>query len=184
MLVTIFSLCVSTLHPHKNLARLVRAFMRWRRRQGADTRLVIAGMRGYFAAELEREIANEGAGDVVRLTGWIPDEELLSLYRRARAFAFPSLFEGFGIPVVEAMACGLPCAVSGREPMRSHAGDAVLYFDPCDEEQMAAAIGRVLCDEGLRADLRKRALKQAFPFRWENTARLTLASLEAAGKRR
>lgn len=173
-------LCVSTLHPHKNLGRLVRAFSAWRREAEAPTQLVIAGMRGFYAGQLEDVVRECRAESFVRLTGWVSDEELRALYSRARAFVFPSLFEGFGIPVVEALACGLPVAVSDVEPMRSHAEDAALRFDPTDEAAIAAAIGRILRDEPLRAELRARARRQAEQFRWETTARLTLASLEAA----
>jgi len=176
-------LCVSTLHPHKNLDRLVRAFATWRKQSSANTQLVIAGMRGFFAERLEETMRDCGATSFVRLTGWISDEELQRLYTKARAFIFPSLFEGFGIPVVEALASGLATAVSDIEPMRSHAGDAALCFDPRDEESIVEAIERILQDEPLRAELCSKAQKRAELFRWEGTARLTLASLEAAGRR-
>jgi glycosyltransferase involved in cell wall biosynthesis len=173
-------LCVSTLHPHKNLDRLVRAFCAWRQASGASSTLVIAGMRGFYARQLDKVIEECDAGSFVRLTGWISQEELYQLYRTARAFIFPSLFEGFGIPPMEALACGIPTAVSNVEPICSNVGDGALRFDALNEGAIAQAIGMLMQDEALRKDLRIRARKQAQQFRWEGTARLTLASLEAA----
>lgn len=179
-----YLLCVSTLHPHKNHARLVRAFSRWRKRTGANTRLVLAGLRGFAAEAVERSIEDCGASNFVTITGWIPAERLDALYRDASAFIFPSLFEGFGIPVVEALACGLPSAVSDVEPMRSHAADAALLFDPHDEASIEEAIGRILGDQPLRDRLRMRGPSVAARFRWEETARLTATSLHAAVRQR
>ncbi|MDZ7637263.1 MAG: glycosyltransferase family 1 protein [Bryobacterales bacterium] len=173
-------LCVSTLHPHKNHVRLVRAFADWKRRSGAATKLVLAGMRGFAAAEVERAIAESGAADDIAITGWISDQRLLALYRDARAFLFPSLFEGFGIPVLEALACGLPAAVANVEPMRSHASGAALLFDPLDEAAIGHAIESILTDEHLRARLSIEGPRQAQQYSWERTARLTLESLQAA----
>ena len=175
-----FLLCVSTLHPHKNHVRLVRAFAKWRQESGSATRLVLAGMRGFAAKAVERSIAECQAASFVTITGWISDEELLALYRDARGFIFPSLFEGFGIPVVEALACGLPSAVSAIEPMRSHAGDAALSFNPLDEDAIANAIHRILTDAGLRAKLAEAGPRRAEEFRWRRTAQLTLESLITA----
>lgn len=175
-------LCVSTLHPHKNHVRLIRTFAKWRAESGSVTRLVLAGMKGFATGEVEQTIAECEAADFVTLTGWISDQRLLALYRDARAFIFPSLFEGFGIPVVEALACGIPTAVSAIEPMQSHTGDAALLFDPFDEQAIAVAISRILSDETLRARLTVEGPRQATQFRWEQTARLTVKSLEAAAQ--
>jgi glycosyltransferase involved in cell wall biosynthesis len=132
-----YVLCVSTLHPHKNLDRLVRA---WARRP-RGTKLIIAGMRGFYATELERTIAESGAK--VELAGWIPRKELLRLYARAKAFVYPSTFEGFGMPVLEAMAAGLPLACSDIPVLREVAGDCALYFDPLSEDAIAEALDRL-----------------------------------------
>lgn len=175
-----YLLCVSTLHPHKNHARLVRAFSKWRRESGAATRLVLAGMKGFATKAVEQTIAECEAASFVTVTGWIGDEELLALYRDASAFIFPSLFEGFGIPVVEALACGLPSAVSSIEPMQSNAGEAALLFDPLSEDEIANAIHRILAGTALRARLAVAGPRQAARFRWQRTAQLTVESLEAA----
>lgn len=177
-----YLLCVSTLHPHKNHVRLIRAFSRWRARTGAETRLVLAGLRGFAADTVERAILDCGASGFVTITGWISTERLDTLYRDASAFIFPSLFEGFGIPVVEALACGLPAAVSDLEPMRSHASDAALLFDPLDETSIEDAIGRILGDQPLRDRLRIAGPSAASRYRWEETARLTVASLHSAAR--
>ncbi len=166
-----YLLCVSTLHPHKNLDRLIRAF------DVPDMRLVIAGMRGFYAGRLEEAIARRGLGERVRLTGWVPREELYELYRKAWAFVYPSTFEGFGMPVLEAMAAGLPVACSSIPPLREIAGDAVEFFDPLNEEGIARALRKLA---GGPPEASKRAREHAAGFTWERTARETLKCLLAA----
>lgn len=170
-----FVLCVSTLHPHKNLDRLIRAYARRKR----DWRLTIAGMRGFFAEALDRLITELGVGASVELTGWIPREELLQLYGRAQAFVYPSTFEGFGMPVLEAMAAGIPVACSDISPLREVAGDAALFFDPLSEDAIAGALDRITTDAGLRAKLAKAGPERARGFTWERAARETLAALSS-----
>jgi len=165
-----YLLCVSTLHPHKNLDRLIRAYARRKR----DYRLVLAGMRGFHTEPLEALITELGAQDRVELTGWIPREELYRLYAHALAFVYPSLFEGFGMPVLEAMAAGLPVACSDIPPLREVAGDAALYFDPLDEAALANALDRITVDADLRARLAKVGPERARPFTWERAAEQTL----------
>lgn len=168
-----FVLCVSTLHPHKNLDRLIRAYARRNR----DWRLVIAGMRGFFAKTIDGLIAALGVKDSVQLTGWIPREELLQLYARAEAFVYPSTFEGFGMPVLEAMAAGIPVACSGIAPLHEVAAEAALFFDPLNEDAIAAALDRITTDVPLRTKLREAGPQRAHGFSWERAARETLAVL-------
>jgi glycosyltransferase involved in cell wall biosynthesis len=170
-----YVLCVSTLHPHKNLDRLIRAYARRKR----DWRLVIAGMRGFFAEALDRLIRELGLVDSVELTGWIPREELLQFYGRAQAFVYPSTFEGFGMPVLEAMAAGIPVACADIPPLREVAGEAALFFDPLNEDAIAGALDRITMDAGLRAKLAEAGPERAREFTWERTARETLAALLA-----
>src|SRR5262249_46353594 len=121
-----FLLCVSTLHPHKNLDRLLKAYANSR----IDKRLICAGMLGYHAENAKKTAASLGLGDKIEFTGWIPRDALYDLYARAHAVVYPSLFEGFGMPVLEAMAAGIPVTCSAIPPLREIAGDAVLFFEP------------------------------------------------------
>ncbi|BDC51940.1 glycosyl transferase family 1 [Bryobacterales bacterium F-183] len=163
-----FFLCVSTLHPHKNIERLVRAFAAY-----GKSRLVLAGMKGFQTEAVERQIAALGLGDRVRVTGWIPREELLDLYRRAKGFIYPSTFEGFGMPVIEALAAEVPLACSDIEPMRSlAAGDAIL-FDPGSDDAVMAAFAALE-----RAEARSNARIRR-EFTWDLAAERTLAVLNA-----
>jgi glycosyltransferase involved in cell wall biosynthesis len=172
-----FVLCVSTLHPHKNLDRLIRAYARRKR----DWLLTIAGMRGFFAGALDALIMELGVQDSVRLTGWIPRDELLQLYSRAQALVYPSTFEGFGMPVLEAMAAGIPVACSDIPPLREVAGEAALFFDPLSEDAVASALDRITTDAQLRARLALEGPERARRFSWERAARETLSAL-LAGK--
>ncbi len=170
-----FVLCVSTLHPHKNLDRLIRAYARRKR----DWRLLIAGMRGFFAGRLDALIAELGVKDSVELTGWIPREQLLQLYARAQAFVYPSTFEGFGMPVLEAMAAGIPVACSAIPPLRDVAREAALFFDPLNDDAIAGALEQIVADGALRVRLAQAGPERAREFTWERAARETLAALGA-----
>jgi glycosyltransferase involved in cell wall biosynthesis len=169
-----FLLAVSTLHPHKNFDRLVRAFAAFHRSR-PEFKLVIAGLRGFHAAALERLIADLGLSDAIRLTGWIPREELLSLYRRCHAFISATLFEGFGLPVLEALAAGVPAACSAIEPLKSIAGAAALWFDPADEMAILDAMRQITSDEAVRARLSAAGPVRASQFTWRKSAEATLA---------
>jgi glycosyltransferase involved in cell wall biosynthesis len=159
-----FLLCVSTLHPHKNLERLLRVH-----RESHDMPpLVVTGLRGFAAEQLEKL-----AGPNVRFTGWIAREELYELFRTAAAFVYPSTFEGFGMPVLEAMAAGVPVACSDIPPLREIADGCACFFDPSDDSAMHDAMRRVLKDSTLVETARCRAAQ----FTWEKAARATLAYL-------
>jgi glycosyltransferase involved in cell wall biosynthesis len=170
-----YVLCVSTLHPHKNLDRLIRAYARHPR----NFQLVLAGMRGFHTEVLEALIAELGVVESVKLTGWIPRADLYRLYERALAFIYPSTFEGFGMPVLEALAAGIPSACSDIPPLRAVAGDAALFFDPVDEDAIAAALERIVSDNELRIGLAEAGPRQARQFTWEHAAEQTLQVLTA-----
>jgi glycosyltransferase involved in cell wall biosynthesis len=172
-----YLLAVSTLHPHKNLERLLRVFADFRRRQ-PEFRLVIAGVRGFESNVLEKTRRSLGLEDAVEMTGWIQRERLYELFAKARAFVYPSMFEGFGMPVLEALAAGIPAACSRIEPLASLASDAAVLFDPKDDAEMLDALTRIVCEEGLRQELSRRGPERAKEFSWEKSARATLKAIE------
>ena len=162
-----YLLCVSTLHPHKNLDRLIRVY----RNYPALPRLMITGLRGFVAGELEKQ-----AGANITFTGWVAREELYGLFQKAQAFLYPSNFEGFGMPVLEAMAAGVPVACSDIPPLREIADGCAIFFDPQDDRAMHEAIVRVMHDSSLVEAARQRASN----FTWEESARATLDCLKKA----
>jgi glycosyltransferase involved in cell wall biosynthesis len=176
-------LCVSTLHPHKNLERLIRVFVRLRERL-PDWRLVIAGLRGFHAGTLERQVDSLQACGFVRLTGWIPRTELYDLFLHASAFVYPSTFEGFGMPVLEALAAGIPAACSAAEPMPSVAGAAAVYFDPMNDDAMMKSLVEVTTNPATRARLAQAGPERASRFSWRRAAEETLHILEKAAAQR
>jgi glycosyltransferase involved in cell wall biosynthesis len=168
-----FLLAVSTLHPHKNLDGLLRAFAQFRR-DHPDFRLVVCGIHGFFAGPLHDLRESLGLQDAVEFPGWIPREDLHDLYARAWGFVYPSRFEGFGLPVLEALAAGVPTACSNIEPLAGITGDAAMPFDPDDPEAMAAAMRRIADDETLRRRLAEDGPRRAAQFPWRATAEATL----------
>ncbi len=174
-----YLLCPSTTHPHKNHARLLRVFARIRA-QHPDLRLVLTGVRGFASDEVEREIQANDLRKAVDVLGWVPRERLYEAYRRARAFVYPSTFEGFGMPPLEALAAGLPAALSGIEPIRSICAGAARFFDPEDDAAMMDAVIAVLYDEEERARLSNAGPVRAAAFTWRRAAELTVESIEAS----
>jgi glycosyltransferase involved in cell wall biosynthesis len=169
-----YLLCVSTLHPHKNIERLVRAYARKPR----EHKLVLAGLRGFQTSAIESLVSELGLGGRVAIPGWLPREDLMRLYEKAHAFVYPSTFEGFGMPVLEAMAAGIPVACADIPVLREVAGDeAALFFDPLDEDALAAALDRIATDAELRLKLAVAGPERARPFTWIRTAEKTLALL-------
>ncbi len=171
-----YLLSVSTLHAHKNWNRWLEAYARLAA-EGFPHRLVIAGLMGNYAEELDRVIERRGLRDRVRLTGWVPRPRLRQLYASAAALVFPSTFEGFGMPVLEAMAAAVPVACSDIAPLRETAGDAALYFDPHSVDSIVDAVRRLLLDVDLRARLAGAGRRRAHEFSWAESARQTLAIL-------
>jgi glycosyltransferase involved in cell wall biosynthesis len=172
-------LCVSTLHPHKNLDTLLRAFALFRVRH-RQYRLTIAGLRGFFAEELERLRAELHLTESVTFTGWIPREALYQLFREACAFIYPSRFERFGMPILEALAAGIPSACSHVEPMKSIAAAAALQFDPDSAEAICAALESLTSDQAVRTRLTHDGPLRAAQFSWQAAAHATLKSLLSA----
>ena len=167
-------LSLSAKRPHKNLLALIGALARI----APDERplLVLPGYATAHELELRAHASTLGVAEDVRFHAWVSSAELEGLWAIARAFVFPSLYEGFGLPVLEAMARGVPVACSNASSLPEVAGDAALLFDPRDEAAIATAISRLLSDESLRARLLERGAAQAKRFTWERTARQTLES--------
>ena len=176
-----FLLSVSTLHPHKNLDGLLRAFARFRRTH-PEFRLVVCGLHGHSTGRLHDLRDSLDLRDAVEFPGWIPREDLHDLFARAWAFLYPSRFEGFGLPLLEALASGIPTACSEIEPLSSIAAGAALEFDPLDTTAMAEAMLRITADEALRTRLAEAGPRRAAQFSWRQTAEATLAALLAAGR--
>ena len=161
---------------HKNHRAAVSAMSILRGRGGAPV-LVCTGEAREGQGDLERHIARCGLSERVRFLGYCPREELPSLYRNAGCLVFPSLFEGFGMPVLEAMACGCPVVASNAASLPEVAGNAALLVDPADTEGLAEAIAQALGDGGLRRELRARGLARAAMFSWRRHALETVAAL-------
>ncbi|MBI2863228.1 MAG: glycosyltransferase family 4 protein [Chloroflexi bacterium] len=177
-----FALCVGTIEPRKNLSTLVEAWSILRREAEATwrgTKLVLAGRRGWLYEDVFTAIERRGlAGEIVFFEPQGP-QHLLALYNTARLLVFPSLYEGFGLPPLEAMACGLPVVCANTSSLPEVVGDAALMVEPTDAAALAGAILRAATDEDLRRSLRERGLRQAAKFTWQTTAEQTLAVYRA-----
>jgi glycosyltransferase involved in cell wall biosynthesis len=197
-----FILFLGTLEPRKNLLRLIDAYALWRHTSGTDVgaapcrrspsggaypladqpadtlppvKLVIAGAKGWFYEQIFARVADLGLADDVLFPGFVPEEELPWWYGAAGLFVYPSLFEGFGLPVLEALACGTPVITSTASSLPEVAGDAALLVDPEDTAALADAIGRLLAEPALAARLREAGPRQAARFSWPGTAAATIA---------
>jgi len=169
-----YLLFVGTIEPRKNLTRLLHVFERLHREKLTDA-LVIVGKRGWLYDDFFAELERSPAGERVILPGYVPDEDLPAVYAGAQALAFPSLFEGFGLPAVEAMATGTPVACSGTSSLPEVVGGAALTFDPTSEEAIGSALRRLLTEPGLRRELAERGLERAARFSWDRVAAETEA---------
>jgi alpha-1,3-rhamnosyl/mannosyltransferase len=179
-----YFLCVGNVEPRKNVRRLIEAYDRMRAGARRGAPLVIAGGAGWKNRAIHAAAATSPFAADIRLLGYVADADLPALMGGALAFVYPSLYEGFGLPVLEAMACGAPVITSNRSSLPEVAGDAALLVDPEDTAALAGAMARIAGDASLREDLRDRGLKQAQRFSWEETARLTTRVYEKIGPRR
>jgi len=176
-----FILIVSTLHPHKNLDRAMEAFGIFRQSH-PGFRLVIAGLKGFASQQLESRCRDLRLEDAVTFTGWIPRSELYGLFQRAAACVMPSQFEGFGMPVIEALAAGIPTACSEIPPFDEIAGSAAVRFDPGSVTEIARAMEVAACDADFRRRARTAGPEQARRFDWQETALRTLEELKRAAR--
>ncbi len=175
-----YLLFVGTIEPRKNLTRLLSAFERIQR-GGLSDALVIVGKQGWLTDDFFAALRRSPVSEKVIFPGFVPDADLPAVYGGAQALVLPSLSEGFGLPVLEAMACHTPVICSDTSSLPEVAGDAALLVDPTDVDALAAAISRVLTDGALNAELRARGEAQAARFSWSRTAEETLAVYRQLG---
>lgn len=166
-----YLLFIGNVHPHKNIDRLIRVADRLSNELSGNLQLVLVGKDDYFQKRLKKETNDSKA---VVWTGFVLDDELISLFKGAAAFVFPSLTEGFGIPPLEAMACGTPTIVSKAGSLPEVCGKAALYINPHDEEDMATKIKLLLTDPQLRLTLIQEGYQQIKQFSWKKMAKQTL----------
>ena len=181
-----FILGLSTLQPRKNFEGLIEAFSRLLAAQGsepgiADLHLVIIGGKGWMYEDLLSLAERKGFGERVHFTGFVEDQDLPAIYTLAQVLAFPSWYEGFGLPVLEAMACGTPVVAANNSSLPEVVGEAGLLVDAADVEGLASAIARLVLDEGLRERLIRAGFEQARRFRWQDAARQLLEIYTALG---
>ena len=176
-----YLLAVSTLHPHKNWDRLLEAFERLRS-QGHQLDLAVCGLPGKSWDKVSKRLQGSDLEQHVHLLGWQPRRCVIGLFKYAEALVFPSTFEGFGMPVAEALTAGVPVACSDIGPLREVAADCATYFEPTSSDAIADAIQRVLGNAGLRADMAARGMERATQFTWRRAAEQTLAVLLEAGR--
>ncbi len=177
-----YILSIGSLEPGKNRGRLIQAYAGLEG-AGVDCPLVVAGLPAW-RYEGDYEQAQQLGQGQVRFLGYVPDGDLPALYSAATLLAFPSLYEGFGLPVLEAMSCGTPVVTANVAGTAEIAGDAALLVDPRNVGALAEAMGRLLSDDALRTNLRARGLERAKQFSWQRTARETLSIYESAAAKR
>lgn len=169
-----YLLFVSTIEPRKNLSTLLRAFRKLKNEYRTDVLLAVAGEKGWLYQEVFDLTQELGLAHDVRYLGRVAEEDLKILYQGAELFVHPALYEGFGLPPLEAMACGTPTVVANVSSLPEVVGDAALLVDPWDVDSWVVAIWRVLTDSTLRRELSGKGSKRAFLFSWEKAAQETL----------
>jgi glycosyltransferase involved in cell wall biosynthesis len=180
----ILSLC--SIHPRKNLVRLIDAYscLRGVRPEVKLPQLVLAGKRGWLDRETFNAAERNHLGKDLLFTGYVPEQDLAGLYSGAICFVYPSYFEGFGLPVVEAMQCGVPVITGNQTSLPEVVGDAGLLFDPFDTQALVKALRQILDDSEYRESLRVKGLERAKLFNWRTTAQTTLGVYERVVKRK
>jgi glycosyltransferase involved in cell wall biosynthesis len=179
-----FVLCVGTIEPRKNLRRVVDAFERLLRTTSLSPKLVIAGGQGWLMDDFISYIRGKGLQDEVCLTGYLEDQDLGALYSSCKAFVYPSLYEGFGLPPLEAMACGAPVICSRIPALIETVGTAARLIDPCNVDDLGQAMFELLSDERVQEHYARLGTAHVQKFSWEQTALKTLEVYREAQKKR
>ena len=162
-----YILYLGTIEPRKNIERIVKAFKRYKKEINDDLKLVIVGNKGWKYENIMKLI--ESMGTDIIITGYIDEEDKIPIYKLAQFFTFPSLYEGFGMPVLEAMAAGVPVVTSNVSSLPEVAGDAAILVDPLSEDEIFEAYKKILSDKKLRRDMIQKGLEQAKKFQWKNS---------------
>jgi glycosyltransferase involved in cell wall biosynthesis len=173
-----FILAVGNLQPRKNIERLIRAYSKLRSSGKVDLDLVLVGQVRWGSEAIFEEVESLGVKNNIHITGYVSEEELIALYNKATLFVFPSLYEGFGLPLVEAMACGTPVISSNASCLPEVGGDAAYYFDPYSENGMMKAIEDVANSTSVQEKLIQNGFERASNFSWKSTAENTLKVYE------
>ncbi|MCL5411972.1 MAG: glycosyltransferase family 4 protein [Patescibacteria group bacterium] len=169
-----FILYNATLEPRKNAVRLIRAYHQIRKKYGVENALVMVGKKGWLYEEIFGLVKSLGLEKDIIFTGWVSDQDLPAIYTAASLLAYPSLFEGFGLSILKAFACGTPVVTSNVSSFPEVAGDAAILVDPCDTNALAEALWRIISDKKLTKELRQKGLDQVKKFSWEKMAKETL----------
>jgi len=175
-----YFLYLGTVEPRKNLERLIAAYDQFRQGKTAPPYLVLAGGKGWLDSGIYKKVEELGLGDLVKFTEYVPDEEICPLMCGALAFVFPSIYEGFGLPPLEAMACGVPVLTTHAASLPEVVGEDAVVADPYSPESIAAGLEQLYTDEALRQKLREAGPKRAAQFTWERSAEQLYAVYQEA----
>lgn len=173
-----YILGVGSIQPRKNLVRLIEAYSDLKKKRGDIPPLVLVGKKSWLFEDTIKATDVHGVGESVKFTGFVPDEDLPALYSAALCFVYPSFFEGFGLPPLEAMQCGTPVIAGDRTSIPEVVGDAGLLVDPFDTNAIGSALERMISDDKLREELKLKGVERARQFSWEKAARQTLNVFE------
>jgi glycosyltransferase involved in cell wall biosynthesis len=177
-----YILGVGSIQPRKNLVRLIDSYARLLASRGEERlpKLVLVGKKAWLFGETLRAVEDRGLANNIIFTGYVPESDLPALYSDALCFVYPSYFEGFGLPPLEAMQCGTPVITGNRTSLPEVVGDAAIMVDPFNVEEIGAALSRLIDSSELRLTLRAKGLDHARKFSWRETAKLTLIVYEKA----
>ncbi len=175
-----YILYLGTLEPRKNVERLIEAFIQLKKGKRIDEKLVVSGIKGWSFQSIFDKLVSSGMEKEIIFTGFVPSESLPFLYNGASAFVYPSLYEGFGLPVLEAMACGAPVVTSNVSSLPEVTGDAAVLINPYSVDELANGISRIVSDEGLRNSCIAKGTDRAKSFTWERCAMETLKAFNEA----